>query len=229
VAALLQELGPHGWTVVLDEPRGEPCGALLEGHLQLGRGGGLGWLVVDRGALPTLPSAWTERLDLARLRGLALGLPMQVASLRIASGELSTLSAGDVVLFPGCPSPADELGGLLRVGGGGFPSTAWGLLGTKCRVRIDGPFRIGGVSMVMTEAKDRRAIAEQLELEVAVELGRVKISAAQLLELDPGDVLTLDRPLGAPLELRVADRLVARGELVEVEGETGVRLTQLYD
>jgi flagellar motor switch protein FliN len=62
-----------------------------------------------------------------------------------------------------------------------------------------------------------------------VELGRARLSGAQLLELSPGDVVSLERPLDAPLELRVADRLVARGELCSVDGETGIRLLELYD
>ena len=71
-------------------------------------------------------------------------------------------------------------------------------------------------------------LADDLPVEVVVEVGRLQVTGAQVLELGVGDVLTLDRPLG-PVELRVGDRLIARGELVDVEGEAGVRLSEVFD
>ena len=220
IAVLLQELGPIGWTVGLEEPPAEPCAVLFETQLRLGdRAGGLAWLGLDEHGLPAPPP---HGVELGRAQRLALTLPLELARLRLAADELRALGAEDVVVFPGCPAPAAELAALLRVGAGGFPARVNGL-----EARIEGPFRMGGPEMA--QADEKRVIAEQLELEVVVELGRARLSGAQLLELSPGDVLSLERPLDAPLALRVGDWLVARGELVEVEGETGVRLTELYD
>jgi type III secretion system YscQ/HrcQ family protein len=220
VAALLQELGPLGWSVGLEEPAGEQ-GALLEAHVRLGaRGGGLAWLALDEHGVPAAPPG---PLDLERARGLWLSLPLELTRLRLPADELPTLGADDVVLSPRCPAPgATELAALLRVGAGGFPARVSG--SAAC---IQGPFRMGGPEMAQPDEK--RRIAEQLELEVVVELGRARLSGAQLLELSPGDVVALERPLDAPLELRVGDKLVARGELCSVEGETGIRLLELYD
>jgi len=226
LAALFQEVAPLGWTVGVEEPTPpDPAGALVEARLRLGdRGGGLAWLLIDDHCLPSpLP---TVSLDPGRLRGLMLRLPIEIARLRLAVDELPTLGAGDVLVFPDCPAPAAVYVALLRVGAGGFPARVTAAAGALVAT-IDEPFRMGGLTM--SEPDRRRAIAEELELEVVVELGRARLSAAQLLELNPGDVLTLERPLDAPLELRVGDRLVAKGELVQVDGETGVRLTQLYE
>ncbi len=67
-----------------------------------------------------------------------------------------------------------------------------------------------------------------LELPVHVELGRVEVTVQELLELTPGSVLELDKAVGEPVEVYVAGKLVARGEVVVVLGERlGVRITEL--
>lgn len=67
-----------------------------------------------------------------------------------------------------------------------------------------------------------------LELPVQVELGRVEVRLQDLLELTPGSVLELDKAVGEPVEVYVAGRLIARGEVVVVLGERlGVRITEL--
>ncbi|MFN3420520.1 MAG: flagellar motor switch protein FliN, partial [Armatimonadota bacterium] len=67
-----------------------------------------------------------------------------------------------------------------------------------------------------------------LELPVHVELGRVEVTVQELLELMPGSVLELDKAVGEPVEVYVAGKLIARGEVVVVLGERlGVRITEL--
>ena len=67
-----------------------------------------------------------------------------------------------------------------------------------------------------------------LELPVQVELGRVEVSLQELLELPPGSVLELDKAIGEPVDIYVAGRLIAKGEVVVVLGERlGVRITEL--
>ncbi|MCS3919342.1 flagellar motor switch protein FliN [Fervidibacter sacchari] len=67
-----------------------------------------------------------------------------------------------------------------------------------------------------------------LELPVHVELGRVEVTVQELLELAPGSVLELDKAVGEPVEVYVAGKLIARGEVVVVLGEKlGVRITEL--
>ena len=72
-------------------------------------------------------------------------------------------------------------------------------------------------------------LATDLEIPLAIVAGDVSVSARSLLELAPGQVLSLGRSLGGPVELRAGARTLARGELVEVEGELGVRITELVD
>ncbi|MCB9728907.1 MAG: flagellar motor switch protein FliN [Deltaproteobacteria bacterium] len=64
-------------------------------------------------------------------------------------------------------------------------------------------------------------------LQVTVELGRRKMRIGELLALVKGSVLELDKVAGEPLDVRVNDKLVARGEAVVVNDKFGVRLTDV--
>jgi|GEM_PF-4743111 len=62
---------------------------------------------------------------------------------------------------------------------------------------------------------------------VSVELARIKMNTSQVIRLQVGQILRLGRSPGDPVDLIVNQRIFARGELIEVDGEIGVRLTQL--
>ena len=71
----------------------------------------------------------------------------------------------------------------------------------------------------------------QVPIEVTISVGKARSLVRDLLRLSRDAVLTLDRRVDDPVELYVGDRLIARGELQEVEGDaTGqlaVRLTEV--
>jgi flagellar motor switch protein FliN/FliY len=62
---------------------------------------------------------------------------------------------------------------------------------------------------------------------VAVEIGRTRISIGDLLKLNPGSVVELDRLAGEPMDITVNGTLVARGEVVVVNEKFGIRLTDI--
>jgi len=62
---------------------------------------------------------------------------------------------------------------------------------------------------------------------VRIEVGAVSMSAREWAALAPGDVIESGRRIAEPVVLRVAGREVARGELVNLEGELGVRIREL--
>jgi flagellar motor switch protein FliN/FliY len=64
-------------------------------------------------------------------------------------------------------------------------------------------------------------------LDIAVELGRARMSIQDLLTLGPGSVIELDKIAGEALDILVNDRLVARGEAVVVNDKFGVRITDI--
>lgn len=64
-------------------------------------------------------------------------------------------------------------------------------------------------------------------LRVTVELGRTRMKLSQILELQHGSVVELDRLAGDPVDIFVNDRMVAHGEVVVVDDKFGVRITSM--
>jgi len=69
------------------------------------------------------------------------------------------------------------------------------------------------------------AALSQLTLPVQVRIGSATMTIGELVRLRAGAVVTLDRGLDEPVELLVGERAVARGELVAIDDEMGVRIT----
>jgi flagellar motor switch protein FliN/FliY len=68
-----------------------------------------------------------------------------------------------------------------------------------------------------------------LALPVLVRIGTAEMTVGELLRVGPGAVITLDRHVDEPVEVLVGDRIVARGELVSVDDEMGVRITEIAE
>jgi flagellar motor switch protein FliN/FliY len=66
-----------------------------------------------------------------------------------------------------------------------------------------------------------------VSLRVSVELGRTRMQLSQILELQHGSVIELDRLAGDPVDIFVNDCMVARGEVVIVDDKFGVRITEM--
>jgi flagellar motor switch protein FliN/FliY len=66
-----------------------------------------------------------------------------------------------------------------------------------------------------------------VSMRVTVELGRTRMQLAQILELQHGSVVELDRLAGDPVDIFVNDCMVARGEVVVVDDKFGVRITEM--
>ncbi len=80
-----------------------------------------------------------------------------------------------------------------------------------------------------TTRKEGTELLNDIPLQIAVELARLSVTAEEVANLKVGQVLELNRVPGEPVELSVHGKVVARGELVEVEGHLGVRVTTLAD
>ncbi|MEZ5686642.1 MAG: FliM/FliN family flagellar motor C-terminal domain-containing protein [Paracoccaceae bacterium] len=73
----------------------------------------------------------------------------------------------------------------------------------------------------------------QVPIEITISVGKARPLVRDLLRLKRDAVLPLDRKVDDPVELYVGDKLIARGELTELEGERAgqlaVRLTEVAD
>ncbi|KIL44896.1 flagellar motor switch phosphatase FliY [Jeotgalibacillus soli] len=66
-----------------------------------------------------------------------------------------------------------------------------------------------------------------IPLQVTVELGRTKRSVKEILELTSGSIIELDKLAGEPVDILVNSRLIAKGEVVVIDENFGVRLTNI--
>lgn len=117
--------------------------------------------------------------------------------------------------------PAEDLG--ADVAGGAFGSD-------DATLSVDpAPYPdLSGAAPVAGEPRDLRLLSD-IELELCVEIGRARLPLRQLLALTPGSVVELDRALGEPVDVLVNGKLVARGQIVTIADEFGVRLSEIID
>ena len=75
-------------------------------------------------------------------------------------------------------------------------------------------------------ASDLEAVFD-VPVQISAVLGHADMEVADLLKLDAGAVIELDRKVGEAIDIYVNDRLVARGEVVIVENRLGVTMTEI--
>src|SRR6185437_3035706 len=88
---------------------------------------------------------------------------------------------------------------------------------------MEAPERSGPSQVVERTAADLEAVFD-VPVRISVVLGRTRIPVANLLKMDVGTVVELDRQVG---EIFINERLVARGEIVLVENRLGVTMTEI--
>jgi flagellar motor switch protein FliN len=67
----------------------------------------------------------------------------------------------------------------------------------------------------------------EVPVELAVEIGRTRMTIGQTLELRPGSVVSLNRLAGEPVDLLINGKPIARGEVVVIDEEFGLRVTDV--
>lgn len=175
-----------------------------------------------------------ESLSEERLLGVELRLPLVVGVSAISVAELQALEPGSG-FFPRegwLINRALEGRGILVA-----PTSEHGLgveLGPGSRIVLREPTSVAWtVADEMSESDDSRepttlpqAVLEA-PLVVRIEIGSVSMQAREWAALRPGDVLATGRRIGEPVVLRVGGRTLAKGELVDIDGELGVRVTEI--
>ncbi|TMV87229.1 FliM/FliN family flagellar motor switch protein [Thioclava sp. BHET1] len=74
----------------------------------------------------------------------------------------------------------------------------------------------------------KNATVDAVKVTMAVEIGRVTMSIKDLRAIRQGTVIPLDRSVGEPIDIRVNEVLIARGEVVSSEGHKyGIRVTEI--
>jgi flagellar motor switch protein FliN/FliY len=90
-----------------------------------------------------------------------------------------------------------------------------------------------GFSETSVERISSKATNENIEalldvdLDVSIELGKASLSIKKVLELAPGSIVELDKMAGEPVDLLVNNKVVAKGEVVVVDENFGIRIVSL--
>lgn len=82
------------------------------------------------------------------------------------------------------------------------------------------------VHLQESESKNLNMLLD-IPLQVTVELGRTKRSVKEILELSAGSIIELDKLAGEPVDILVNNRLIAQGEVVVIDENFGVRVTDI--
>lgn len=175
----------------------------------------------------TMPDAATFALpepafDLERLGDAPLSVPIVAATCLARRSEIASLIRGDAFLVPRL-----DMKGVVLVPPHGERGLAADLAdGGRLVIRgllESHPWEVPEMAND-TASKTTAEVLEDAAVVVRVEIGAVEMKAREWAALSPGDVITLGRKLGEPAVLRVGGVEVARGELVQVDGEYGVRI-----
>jgi flagellar motor switch protein FliN/FliY len=76
---------------------------------------------------------------------------------------------------------------------------------------------------------DKLKVLENIEVDMSIEVGRTEISIRDLLRLNEGSVVELDRLVGEPLDILINGTMIAKGEVVMVGERFGIRFSEIVD
>jgi len=177
---------------------------------------------------------------LRALGSLPLSLPIVAACSSATRGELASIEVGDAWM-PGegwlDGWKAERLAGRVRL------QSPMGRAGLGGQLRADGEIVLREIPMEPQDdaaqpgtpdphpdTESEGAVPDALEsvpVQVRVEVGSVTLPAREWAGIRPGDVIATGHRIADRVTLRVGGIVVARGELVDVEGELGVRVHEL--
>ena len=183
-------------------------------------------------ANPRLPPRESQAGDLSQLGSVPLSLPIVIGVSTATRDVLAELAPNRAfVTGTGLWVDARRVGRGLLIA----PRSERGIAVTlepSCQIVLGH----AGMTLNHDHANPAQTAAEtssivdavsEAPVVVRVELGALTLPAKQWVSLQPGDIVETGQPLGSEVTLRVAGQALARGELLNVDGELGVRITQL--
>jgi len=81
----------------------------------------------------------------------------------------------------------------------------------------------------LVQQKENIEIIMDVPLEVTVELGRTSRKIKDILELQPGSIVELNKLAGEPIDILVNGKFVAKGEVVVIDENFGIRITDIIN
>ncbi|WP_341957638.1 FliM/FliN family flagellar motor switch protein [Microbacterium sp. LWH13-1.2] len=101
---------------------------------------------------------------------------------------------------------------------------AAGSVVARAAVRID-----GARAAAASSGPQRLSRIAGVEMELVVEIGRTRMPVRDVLSLEPGRVVELDRAAGSPADIKLNGRLIGHGTVVVAEGDFAIRVERILD
>jgi flagellar motor switch/type III secretory pathway protein FliN len=193
-------------------------------------------LAVPSRGFDTAPETW-GRAELEALGDVELAMPIIAAVSKAPAAEVASLGVGDAWIpgaWPLAKGPTGAWFGEVWLGAAEAETALRATLGEDGRIVLRGDtielaWSDDSSSEVtaMGDGDKRGHVTEavgDLPVVVRVEIGAARMRAREWAALGAGDVVALGRRVAEPVVLRVAGVEVARGELVDIDGEVGVRI-----
>jgi flagellar motor switch/type III secretory pathway protein FliN len=193
-------------------------------------------VIASPGALACAGPPWHAG-SLRGLGPLPLSIPIVASAACVTAAEISTLRVGDAFIpQPGGRGPHGRATRGWTAGAVWLapPTSDLGLradLGKDGRLVLRGGFDRIPATEAHMEADEKDAMVEvlgEVPVVVRVELGEATMAAREWASLGRGDVVGLGKRVGELVLLRVGGVPLARGELVELEGEVAVRIVDRF-
>ena len=226
-----------GWRIGLERvPHPEAGVALASFRVETPLASGRLWLAIHP-APPASPGI-SEGFR-GRARRLPIVAAVQIAATNVAAREVARIAVGDAVVFDGyAASPFSTDGAWPGELALGTPVASHGVaieIDAARAIKVVGGFEARAealrglekeTGMEPTGGTDATVALAAAAIEVVAEVGRIRLRGDEVMGLTPGAVLAL--PGGRTrVSLRVAGELLGEGELVDVDGELGVRVTRI--
>lgn len=182
-------------------------------------------------ALGAPSRAWTGA-GLAALGALPLEVPVVACACASTVAEVASLGVGDVLLpgrWPLERMPRGLSGRVLLAPPGRDLGMAADLGDDGRLVLRGGAEPLGMAEATMDAGAGKAELVDAMgdvPVVIRVEIGEARMAAREWARLGAGDVVALGRRIGEKVVLRVGGVPVARGDLVDVEGEVGVRIVE---
>lgn len=97
------------------------------------------------------------------------------------------------------------------------------------RVRESISMPVGITPLEVPSINGRLNRINDVEMSLTVEIGRTRMAVRDVLNMEPGGVIELDRSAGAPADVLLNGKLIAHGEVVVVDQDYAVRITKILD
>jgi len=188
---------------------------------------------VDMGMEGGLPAAqpgdeqMAFALDVEGFGALTIVEHANAAMVNLLEARIAPSAGGGVAAAAAGMAPGVAQAGPAATAGAGHAQPAAGDPGAYGGDALDNVVQLPSFAASAPQTKRDLSMLLNVPLRVTVELGRTERTIRDLLELSVGSIVELSKLAGDPMDIMVNGRVLARGEVVVIDEEFGIRVTEI--